>query len=80
MYIYIYIYIYIGILLLTLSKLFYEHFFKALIILSAISLPVKSPVVSAGFWIALFETLFDAFVVYFLALSKTLWLYYCSYF
>ena len=48
-YIYIYIYIYIGILLLTLSKLFCEHFFKGLVILFAISLPVKSPVVSSAF-------------------------------
>ena len=48
-YVYIYIYIYIGILLLTLSKLFCEHFFKGLVILFAISLPVKSPVVSSAF-------------------------------
>ena len=40
-----------------------------LVILSAILLPVKSPVASAVFWIALLETVFIASVVDFLAVS-----------
>ena len=43
--------------------------------LSAILFPIKSPVASAVFWIALFETVFIAFVVGFLALSRSFWLY-----
>ena len=40
-----------------------------LIFLSAILLPIKSPVASAVFWIAVFEAIFIASVVDFLALS-----------
>ena len=46
-----------------------------LVILSAILLPVKSSVASAGFWIVLFKAVFIASVVNFLALSRSLWLY-----
>ena len=41
---------------------------ETLIILSEILLPIKSLVVSTVFWIALFEAVFIASVVYFLAL------------
>ena len=43
---------------------FWEDF-DALVILSAILLPIKSPVASAVFWIAFFEAVFIASVVYF---------------
>ena len=46
-----------------------------LIILSAIWLPIKSPVAWAVFWIALFEAVFITSVVDFLALSRRFWLY-----
>ena len=51
--------------------------FETLVILSAISLPIKSSVVSAIFWIALFEAVFIASVVDFLALSRSYWHIYC---
>ena len=38
-------------------------FFETLVILSEILLPIKSPVASAVFWIALFEAVFVASVV-----------------
>ena len=44
-------------------------FFETLAILSAILLPIKSPAASAVFWIALFEAVFIAFILDFLALS-----------
>ena len=50
-------------------------FFETLVILSAILLPIKSPVASAVFWIALFEGVFIASVVDFLAVWKMFWLY-----
>ena len=43
------IYISFGISLLALSKLFYKDFFETFVILSAILLPIKSPVASAVF-------------------------------
>ena len=46
-----------------------------LVILSAILLPIKSAVASAVFWIALFEAIFIASVVYFFAVSIIFWLY-----
>ena len=49
--------------------------FEALAILSAILSPIKSPVASPGFWIALFGAVYIASVLYFLALSKSFWLY-----
>ena len=39
-----------------------EDLFKTLVVLSAISLPIKSLVASAVFWIALFEAVFIASV------------------
>ena len=50
---------------------FWEDLFKTLVILSAILLPIKWPVVSAVFWIALFEAVFIACVVDFLAVSRS---------
>ena len=50
-------------------------FLETLIILSAILLPIKSPVASAVFWIALFEAGFIACVVDFLALLRSFWQY-----
>ena len=52
-----------------------EDFLEILGILSAILLPIKSPVASAVFQIALFEAVLIAFVVDFLALSKNFRLY-----
>ena len=49
-------------------------FFETFGILSAILLPIKSPVTSAVFLIALFEAVFIESVVDFLALSRGLWL------
>ena len=46
-------------------------FFETLVILSAILLPMKSPVASAVFWVTLFDTVFIASVVDFLALSRS---------
>ena len=46
-----------------------------LVILPAILLPIKSPVASAAFWIALFDAVFIASVVDFLALSRSIWPY-----
>ena len=46
-----------------------------LVILSAILLPIKSPVGSVVFWIALFDAVFNASVVDFLAKSRSFWLY-----
>ena len=68
------IYLYLGISLLTsfdcISSLC--DFFDPLgfaVILSTILLPIKSPVPSAGFRIALFEAVFIASVADFLAVS-----------
>ena len=52
-----------------------DFFFETLVILSAILLPIKSPVASAVFWIALFDAVFIASVVVFLALSRIFWSY-----
>ena len=54
---------------LALSKLFYKGFW------SAVLLPVKSPVASAVFWIALLDAVFFASVVEFLGLLRIFWLY-----
>ena len=48
-----------------------EDFFKTLVTLSAILLPIKSLVAPAVFWIALFEAVFIASVVGFFALTRT---------
>ena len=42
---------------------FVDFFFETLVILSAILLPIKSPVASAIFWIALFDSVFISSVV-----------------
>ena len=52
-----------------------SDFFETLVILSAILLPIKSPVASAVFWIALFQAVFIVSVVDFLAVSKRFWPY-----
>ena len=49
--------------------------FDMLVILSAILLPIKSVVASAIFSNALFQAVFIASVVHFLAVSKLYWLY-----
>ena len=46
-------------------------FFETLVILSAILLPIKSPVASAVFWIALFEAVFVASVFIFISIFIT---------
>ena len=63
-------------LLLLLLLLLLEGFFETLFILWAILQPIKSPVASAVFWIALFDAVFMASVVDFLALSRSFWPYY----
>ena len=53
--------------------------FEILVILPAVLLPIKLPVASAVFWIALFEALFIASAEDFWAISRSFWLYsYCS--
>ena len=52
--------------------------FDALVILSAIFLPIKSPVVSAVLWLALFEAVSIASAVDFLKLSRSFWPIYGS--
>ena len=54
-----------------LCNSFGDFFLETLVILSAILLPIKSPVASAVFWIALFEAVFIASAVDFLALSRS---------
>ena len=61
--------------LLASSKLVCGDFFETLVILSAILLPIKSPVASAVFWFSLFQAVFIAPAVDFLALSRSFWLY-----
>ena len=61
--------------LLPASKLFGDDFFETLVILSAILLPVKSPVPSAVLLIALFDAVFIASVVDYVALSRSFLLY-----
>ena len=53
----------------SVSSLLGDFFFEILVILSAVLLPIKSPVASAVYWIALFDDVFIASVVDFLALS-----------
>ena len=62
-----------------LAASFCEWFedFHALVVLSAILLLIKSPVASDAFWIALFEAVFIASVVDFLALSRIFDHIYC---
>ena len=60
---------------LLLANYLVGFFFERLVILSAILLPIKLPVASAVFWIALFDAVFIASVVDFLALSRRFWPY-----
>ena len=53
------------------SSLLLDGFSDTLVILSAVLLPIKSPVASAVFWIALFEAVFIASVADFLVLSRS---------
>ena len=67
------IYLSFGVSDSSLASLFcecIEDLFETLVILSAILLPIKPPVASAVFWIAFFEVVFIASVVYFFALSR----------
>ena len=68
----IYLFFGIGIsLLASFGDNSFENFFETLVILSAILLPIKSPVASAVFLIALFEAVFNASVADFLTLSTS---------
>ena len=63
----------------SIVSLFFERaegFLETLVILSPILLPVKSLVASVVFCIALFESVFIASVVDFLALSRSFWPYF----
>ena len=60
---------------MILSKLFCGQDFESFLILSAILFPIKSPVVSTDFWIALFEAVLSASVENCLTLSIRFWLY-----
>ena len=65
------IYLSLGISLLALSKCnSFKDFVETLVISSAILLPIKSPVASAVFLIAVLEAVFIGFVEDFLALSR----------
>ena len=66
-------YLFLGVTLFTsTSDLLFcnslADFFETLVMLSEILLPVKLPVASAVFWIVLFDAVFIASVVEFLAL------------
>ena len=51
----------LSISFLFVAELFFVEVLEPLVVLSAISLPIKSPVASAVFWIALFEAVLSAF-------------------
>ena len=63
-----YIYPFLGVSLscsfVIVSELFRGNFLETSIILSAVLLPIKSPVASAVLQITLFEVVLSAFVVY----------------
>ena len=54
---------------LLVSELFFGGSFEALVILSAVLFPIKSPIASAVFWIAPFEAVLSASVAECLAWS-----------
>ena len=64
-------YLFLGVVIFTSSSFvssllcdsFVDFFLETLVILSAILLPIKSPVASAIFWIALFDSVFISSVV-----------------
>ena len=65
--------------LLAVFKVFCVDFLEAFVVLSAILLPIKSPVAPAVFSIPLFDAVLSASVVYLLLEFNTaflLWLYY----
>ena len=64
----------------TASELFLGEPLDTVVVLSAILLPIKSSVVSAVFWIALFEAVLSAFVADYLALSISFWLHLLKFF
>ena len=59
----------------TVPELFRRKLLETLVVLSAISLSIKSPVAFAVFWIALFEAIWNGSVTDFLAWSRSSWLY-----
>ena len=59
-------------------ELYCGEVFETLVILSAILFPIKSPVASAVFWIAVFEAVLSASVAACLAWSRSSWLYLLS--
>ena len=72
---YLFLWAVISISSLLLLVLLLLDFFETLVILSEILLPIKSPVASAVFWIALFDVAFIASVVDFLVLSRCFFYY-----
>ena len=61
-------------LFVTVSELFCGEIFETFVILSAILLPIKSPIASAIFRIAVFEAVLSASVANYLAWSRSFWL------
>ena len=59
----------------TISAFFCCEFFETFVILSAILLPIKSPVASAVFWMTFFEEVLSVSMADCLAWSKSFWLY-----
>ena len=57
------------------SELFCGQLLETFVILSEMSLPIKSIVASADFWMTLFEDVLSASVADFLASSRSFWLY-----
>ena len=55
---------------LTVSGLFCCEFFETLVLFLAIFLSIKSPLLSAVFWMTLIEEVLSAFVADFLAWSR----------
>ena len=73
------IYLSLGISLscsvIIISGLFCGEILQVFVILLAILLPIKSPVISAVFWITFFEVVLSAFVADCLTWSRSFWLY-----
>ena len=59
----------------NISELLCGKFLETFVILSKTLLPIKSPVASTAFRIALFEAVVSTSVVYFLPSSRSFWLY-----
>ena len=64
-----------SVLFLSTCDLLCDEVFETFRTLSAIFLPIKSPVASGAFWIALFETVLSALIADYLAWLVSLWLY-----